>query len=47
MSMKIDLIRAITPPIKPSTKKQWATAIGFAMILAYMLGRMIIDSMMR
>ncbi len=46
-TMRINLIRPIRIIIEPSTKKQWAIAIGIAMILAYMLGYMISKALIR
>ena len=47
--MKINVIRTFEPPIvpEPSTKKQWEVAIGLLIILAYMLGYLITDCLMR
>ena len=49
MTMKINVIETFKPPIvaEPSTRKQWAVAIGLLIILAYLLGRMITNTFMR
>jgi len=49
MSMKVNVIRTFEPPVvpEPSTKKQWAVAIGLLIILAYVLGRMAINVFMK
>jgi hypothetical protein len=49
MTMKINVIRTFEPPVvpEPSTKKQWAVAIGLLIILAYLLGHMMINCFMR
>ena len=43
--MKINVIETFKPPVvpEPSTKKQWAVAIGLLIILAYLLGYMAIN----
>jgi hypothetical protein len=47
--MKINVIETFEPPIvpEPSTKKEWAVAIGLLIILAYLLGHMITNTFMR
>jgi len=49
MTMKINVIETFKPLIvaEPSTRKQWAVAIGLLIILAYLLGYLAIDVLMR
>jgi hypothetical protein len=49
MSMKVNVIRTFEAPIvpEPSTKTQWAVAIGFLVILACLLSYLTIDVFMR
>ncbi len=40
-NMRISLVGPIGPTVQPSTKTEWAIAIGLAIMFLYMLGYMI------